>query len=72
MHCCTSSQWWVLLYWYLHDLFVTDIVFGMPATSPGDLDSEIRNEHQKYLIAELDVKVVWIKHVDKWLYFIIH
>ena len=44
----------------------------MPATSPGDLDSEIRNEHQKYLIAELDVKVVWIKHVDKWLYFIIY
>jgi len=32
-------------------------VFGMPATSPGDVVAKIRNEHQRYLIAELDVKV---------------
>ncbi|KAL4240910.1 hypothetical protein ACF0H5_001692 [Mactra antiquata] len=33
-----------------------DILFGMPSTSPGDIEQKIRLEHQRYLIAELDVK----------------
>lgn len=35
---------------------ILDLLFGMPSTSSGDIEQKIRTEHQRYLIAELDVK----------------
>ena len=36
---------------------VSDIVIGMPSTSPGELENKIHTEHMRYLVAELNVKV---------------
>lgn len=29
----------------------------MPSTSPGDLTAKLREEHMRYLVAELDIRV---------------
>lgn len=35
---------------------IFDIVIGMPSTSPGDLTAKLREEHMRYLVAELDIR----------------
>ncbi|KAJ8317953.1 hypothetical protein KUTeg_003044 [Tegillarca granosa] len=35
---------------------ILDILIGMPATAPGDVEAKIQDEHMKYLVAELDIK----------------
>ncbi|XP_052759604.1 uncharacterized protein LOC128202638 [Mya arenaria] len=46
-----SVKSWGRGFWKLLDL-----TFGMPSTSAGDIVSKIQTEHQRYLIAELDIK----------------
>lgn len=43
-------------------IYITDILIGMPATAPGDVEAKIQDEHMKYLVAELDIKVRVISH----------
>ena len=41
----------------IYTFSLSDILLGMPATSPQDIESKIHWEHTRYLVAELDVKV---------------
>ncbi|CAI9722776.1 Hypothetical predicted protein [Octopus vulgaris] len=35
---------------------IFDIIIGMPSTTPGDLCGKLREEHMRYLVAELDIR----------------
>ncbi len=37
--------------------FVSDILVGVPYTTPGDIPRKVQEEHMRYLVAELDVRV---------------
>ncbi|XP_045212309.2 uncharacterized protein LOC123563530 [Mercenaria mercenaria] len=49
---------------------ILDILFGMPSTSAGDIEQKIKVEHQRYLIAELDVKPNYRQGFGKFCQFV--
>ena len=45
------------IYRYCCVLIFTDIAVGMPSTSPGNIARKIQEEHIRFLVAELNIKV---------------
>ena len=48
----------VITYFYKATLFYLDCLIGVPFTTPGDINRKVQEEHMRYLVAELDIRVI--------------